>query len=124
MFQAVLRVLVIVMMLTTFLGQAITFNASTTCKTSEESLSPDSSEKVTHHESDPLNTNSSEDCCGIKCCGEDCRCIANACSSFVYFNKNLSSTRHSADSDVVYIEYFEQPKSIATLLYRPPILTL
>ena len=124
MFQAVLRVFVIAMMLTTFVGQAITFNSSMSCQTSGEYSSPHFSELVIHAESDPIDTNSSEDCCGIECCEVDCTCISNACSSFVYLNTDVDLTRQSTDSDVLYLQYIEQPNSIATLFYRPPILTL
>ena len=123
MFKAVSRVLVIAVMLVAFVGQTLAFNASMSCETSVDSLSPNFSELVKHYDSKPIDTDSPEDCCGIECCAVDCSCIANACSSFVYFNTEVDSTKTVALSEVVYLQQFEQPKSISTLLYRPPIFT-
>jgi len=123
MLKAVSRVLVIAVMLVAFIGQAIAFNTSISCETSVDSLSSKFSELVKHYDSNPVDKDNPEDCCGIECCGVDCTCIANACSSFVYFNTEVDLTKTAALSDVVYMQQFEQPKSISTLLYRPPIFT-
>jgi hypothetical protein len=123
MFKAVSRVLVIALMLVAFVGQAIAFNTSMPCETSVDSLSPNFSELVKHYVSKPIDTDNREDCCGIECCDVDCSCIANACSSLAYLNTEADSTKTAALSEVVYIQQFEQPKSISTLLYRPPIFT-
>ena len=122
MFKAVSRVLVIAVMLVAFVGQAIAFNTSMPCETSVDSVSSNFSELVKHHDSNSIETDSPEDCCGIECCSADC-CIASACSSFVYFNTDLDSTKTAALSEVVFMQQSEQPKSISTLLYRPPIFT-
>lgn len=124
MFKTVSRVLFIVVMLVAFIGQAIAFNTSISCETSTYSLSHNFSEPVKHYDSNPINTDSSEDCCGIECCDIGCNCITNACSSFVYFNTEVNSTKIAALSEAVYIQQSKQPKSISTLLYRPPISTL
>jgi len=141
MFKAVSRVLVIAMMLVAFVGQAITFNISVSCETSVAAPFSNVTERVKHYGASlidpdsptaidsptdidsPVDTNNSEDCCGIECCDLDCTCIANACSSFVYVNSDVNSTKTVASSDVAYVQQSEQPKSIATLLYRPPIIT-
>jgi len=123
MFKSVSRVLVLLVMLTAFIGQAMAFNSATSCKTSVDSLSHNVSEQVKHYDSNPIKIESSEDCCDIECCDLDCTCIANACSSFVYFNTDIEPTKTAALSEVVYRRHAEQPKSIATLLYRPPIFT-
>jgi hypothetical protein len=123
MFKAVSRVLAIAVILVAFVGQAIAFNTSMPCETSADSLNPNVSELIKHYDSNPIDTDSPEGCCGIECCSVDCNCIANACSSFVYFNTEVGSTKTAALSEVTYIQQSEQPKSIATLLYRPPIFT-
>ena len=123
MCKAVSRMLVTVVMLVAFVGQAIAFNTYISCETSVDSLSPNVSELVKHLDSNSIDTNNQEDCCGIECCDVDCNCIANACSSFVYFNTDVDSTKTATLSEVVYMKQSEQPKSIATLLYRPPIFT-
>ena len=121
MLKAVSRVLVIAMMLFAFVGQTLAFNTSMPCDTSVDHLSANISEPVKHYESTSDNANNQEDCCGIECCDLDCTCIANACSSIVYFNTEFNSTRPVTLSNLVVIQQSEQPKSIATLLYRPPI---
>lgn len=123
MFKAVSRVLFIAVMLASFVGQAITFNTSMPCETSVDSISPTFSELVQHFDSNPIDTNSQEDCCGIECCGVGCICIANACSSFVYFKTEIDSIRTAALSKAVYLQKSEQPNAISTFLYRPPIFT-
>jgi hypothetical protein len=123
MCKAVSRALVTVVMLVAFVGQAIAFNTSMSCETSVDSLSHNVSELVKHYDSNLIDTDSPENCCGIECCDVDCNCLANACSSFVYLNTDVDSTKIAALSDVVYMQQSEQPKFIATLLYRPPIFT-
>lgn len=124
MFKAVSKILFIAVMLVAFIGQAIAFNTSMSCETSTDPLSHNFSEPVKHNDSNAIDTENSEDCCGIECCGVGCNCIANACSSFVYFNTEVDSTKTPALSEAVYMQQFERPKSISTLLYRPPISTL
>jgi hypothetical protein len=121
MFKAVSRVLIIAMMLVAFVGQAMTFNTSMSCENSASFLSPNTSELVKNYDTSKIDTDSQEDCCGIECCDFGCNCVANACSSFVYFHTEVHSTKTAGLSDVVYIQQSEQPKSITTLLYRPPI---
>ena len=121
MFKAVSRVLVTAIMLVAFVGQAIAFNTSMSCKTTENTLSHSLSEPINHFDEGLTHTDTSEDCCGIECCDDNCTCIANACSSAIYFNTVVDSTKSKALSDVIDMPQCEQPKSISTLLYRPPI---
>jgi hypothetical protein len=121
MFKGVSIVLIIAMMLVAFVGQAMAFNTSMSCENSVSSLSPNTSELIKHYDTSKIDTDSQEDCCGIECCDFGCPCVANACSSFVYFHTEAHSTKTTSLSGVVYIQLSEQPKSITTLLYRPPI---
>ncbi|MBA6254924.1 MULTISPECIES: hypothetical protein [unclassified Colwellia] len=124
MYKVFSKVLVIALMLVAFTGQAVAFNTAMPCETLVDSLSPNISEPVNYNDSNLLNNNSSEDCCGIECCNMDCTCIANACSSFVYFNTDVDATKTATLTDVAYIPQPKQPIYIGTLLYRPPIFTL
>jgi len=121
MFKAVSRVLVIAMMLVAFVGQAVAFNSSISCETLEDDISPSFSESVKHYATSSTELDSQENCCGIECCVIDCTCIANACSSVVYLNIEVNSTRTIALSDLVYLQQPEQPRAIVTFIYRPPI---
>lgn len=121
MFKAVLKVLVLAVMLVAFVGQAIAFNTAMPCETSVDAHSSNVSELVKHYDSNSSSSDSEEDCCGIACCDLDCTCIANACASSVYFNIEVNSLKTITLSDIIYIQLPEQPRSIATLLFRPPI---
>jgi hypothetical protein len=123
MFKTVSRMLLITVMLVAFVGQATVFNAAMSCETSVDSLSPTFSELGKHYDSNTIETGSSEDCCGIECCDMACTCIANACSSFAYVNTEVDSIKPEVLSEAVYRQTSKQPKSIATLLYRPPIFS-
>ena len=123
MFKAVLRMLVIAVMLVAFVGQALAFNASISCETSVDFLSPNFSELVKHYDSNPIDTDSPEDCCGIECCDLDCICIAHAYSSFMFINTALASIKTATLSKAIYMQLSKLPNSIITLLYRPPIVT-
>jgi len=123
MFKVVLKVFVITVMLVAFVGQAIAFNTAMSCETSVDSFSPKVSELVKHYDSNVIDTNSPDDCCGIECCDIECSCIANACSSFLYFHSEVVSTKIAYLSDVVFMQPPEHPKAISTLLYRPPIFS-
>jgi len=123
MFKTVTKVFVIAVMLVSFVGQAISFNTSMPCETSVDALSPNVSELVKHNDSNSIDTDSPEDCCGIECCDLDCMCIVNACSSVEYFSIEVNSTKAAASSEVVYLQQFKQANSISTLRYRPPIFT-
>ena len=103
MFKAVLKVLFIVVMLVAFVGQATTFNTSMPCEKSVEPLFPNFNERVKHYDSNTIDTDSSDDCCGIECCAEGCTCIANACSSVAYVNTEVDSIKTVAVSDVTYM---------------------
>lgn len=123
MFKAASKVLVIAVMLVAFVGQALAFNTSMPCETSVDTISLDFEELEKHLDSNQIDTDSLEDCCGIECCDLGCTCIANACSSFVYFNTEVYATKIGTLSEVINNHPAAQPKAIAALLYRPPIFT-
>ncbi|WP_159820945.1 hypothetical protein [Colwellia sp. 20A7] len=121
MFKAVSRVLFFVVMLVAFIGQVLAFNTSMACETSVESHSLIKNHKLENNDSSIIDTDSAEDCCSIECCDMDCICMAHVCSSSTYFSTNVGLNRTITVNETFYISNFEQPKSIVTLLYRPPI---
>ncbi len=121
MLKAVSRVLVIAVMLISFIGQAIAFNASMSCETSVNSLSHNPTVLVRHYNSKALDTGNHQDCCGIDCCDIGCSCSANVCSSFVYFTAEVNLIKAPTASHIVDTQLFKQPKNFSALLYRPPI---
>lgn len=127
MLKAVSRVLLISVMLIAFIGQAIAFNSAMSCETPENTLlanaDSNASEQVKQKYLEASASQSSEDCCGIDCCDLDCTCIANACSSFMYVETEGYASKKSTLNEVVWLQQADQPKTIATLLYRPPIFT-
>jgi hypothetical protein len=123
MFKAVSKVLVIVVLLVSFIGQAMAFNTSMSCETSVVAHNTNHSELVSHYDSNPFEADSTEDCCGIECCDVDCTCITNACSPFAYFVTDTDPAKAVVLSEAVFFQQPKQPKSISTSLYRPPIFT-
>ncbi len=123
MFKDVSNVLVIAVMLVAFIGQTLAFNSAMSCETSVDSSALGFSELVKHNNSNSIDSDNPEDCCGIECCDLDCTCITTACSLWLYFNTEVESTKITALSEAIYKQQPVQPKSIATLLYRPPIFT-
>ncbi|MFQ3196015.1 MAG: hypothetical protein ACI9N3_002857 [Colwellia sp.] len=121
MFKVASKVLVIAVMLVAFIGQTLAFNTSMSCETLVDSSSLGFSELLMHNDSNSIDSDNSKDCCGIECCDVGCTCIANACSLFVYFNTEVESTKIVTLSEHFYKQQSAQPKSISTLLYRPPI---
>jgi hypothetical protein len=121
MFKAVSRVFVIAIILVSFVGQAMTFNSSMSCETSVDDISSSFSENDKHLDARTIDINSKDNCCGIECCVVDCTCVANACSSVVYLNTEVNSTKTIALSELVYLQQPEQPRAIVTFIYRPPI---
>lgn len=121
MVKAVLKMLFIAVMLVAFVGQATAFNTFISCETSADPLFSNVKELVKHSDSKTIDTSNSEDCCDIDCCDEGC-CIANTCSSFSYINTQaVDSLKTGTEIEAAYIQLFEQPQSISSLFYRPPI---
>lgn len=123
MFKSISKVLVVVAMLTAFVGQAFAYSAMS-CEMSAAShqshMAMDQSsmkhhEGMTHGDMKSSGSNSEE------CCDIDCVCPANACTSVTFLNSNVVSTDVIRFSDLVNIQQSQQPNSISTSLYRPPI---
>ncbi len=123
MFKVASKVLIIVIMLVAFVGQALAFNTSMPCETSVDAISLDVKKLEKHLDSNLKATDAPENCCGIACCDLGCTCIANACSSLVYFNTEVYATKVDAITEVINNQESAQPKAISALLYRPPIFT-
>jgi hypothetical protein len=141
MFKAVSRVLFLAVMLVAFIGQVLAFNTSMSCETSAGSHSLNKNNHLAdsvsintasintasinaaleNNESNIKDTDSSEDCCSIECCDMDCVCMAHVCSSSTYFSTNVGLNNTVNVNEKLYTPNIEQPKSIITLLYRPPI---
>lgn len=137
MLKSVSRALFIAVMLIAFIGQTVAFNSAMSCETSENSFHTNAkahtninisssdadniSEQTQHKDSVLLAESSSEDCCGIECCDVDCNCIANACSLVMYVEIEACVTRKCTLNEDVCLQQADQPKAIASLLYRPPI---
>ncbi len=119
MLKALSKVLVMLVMLSTFVGHAIASYTSISCESSTElNLSIKHTEKINDNARYKGNAETAADCCDM-----DCVCAANACSSAIYLNTDVGSTQVVVFNESVYLQISAQPKSISTLLYRPPIFT-
>ena len=123
MFKPLSKVLVVAAMLIAFVGQAFAYTAMS-CGMSEDShqshMTMDHSSMKSHEGMDhgdvKVSTPSSEDCCDV-----DCNCLANACTSVTFLNSINGSSKVPSFTEAVASQRSEQPKSISTSLYRPPI---
>jgi len=133
MLKTLPKVLVVMVMLVTFIGQAMASNIFLFCETAIEPHSPiENTELVELIDSNLIDSSliragklvdNTKDCCDIECCDIDCLCIANACSSVVYLNNERAEPNSLILSEAAYLQQFEQTNSISTLPYRPPIFT-
>ena len=123
MFKPLSKVLVVVAMLTAFVGQALAYT-SMSCEMSADShqshMAMEHSSMKSHegmeHGDMKASASSSKDCCDV-----DCICPANACSSTTVLNSSIDSTDIQIFSESVAALQSKQPHSISTSLYRPPI---
>ncbi len=124
MFKPFSKVLVVVALLIAFIGQALAYTAMP-CEMSAgsyESHMMMEHSKVSYHEGmshSDINNSShgqSEDCCDL-----DCVCPANACTSVIFLNSDNDEPDGFGLDEAVLSQNSEQPKSISTSLYRPPI---
>lgn len=122
MYKIVARMLVLAVMLTAFLGQAMAFTASTSCGTSSKLHTNHLSEFESQVHDQIAELENSADCCEIDCCDTVCICIANGCVSFIFLQSDTVLIKAVTLREAPYTQEFELKTPFATLLYRPPIL--
>lgn len=129
MFKPISNVLVVLIMLVAFVGQALAYS-SMACEMAgdphqahmmmqEESASSHQSmdhENMSHAQMDHSNMSSSDDCCGI-----DCMCPASACTSFTFVTEHAPFSNTTMTNEAIVLPAIEQPSSLPSSLYRPPI---
>ncbi len=125
MFKAFSKVILITLMLIAFTGQAFAF-FSMSCEMSngsnESHMSMEHS-KMNHHEGMKLNNvDEAGNHLSMDCCGDNCVCPTNGCTSTLVINSSIDSTDIQLLSEAIALLQSEQPNSIFTSLYRPPIL--
>jgi len=121
------KLVIFVVMFATFLGQAMAKPSSISCKAFQAPYSlTDFSELSTQKDARLVDdgtdlADSLKVCCDVECCDLGCACAANGCSSAAYISNYIWQQKAFIASETVYFSPFEQPQSIANLLYRPPI---
>ena len=123
MFKPLSKVLVVVAMLTAFVGQALAYT-SMSCEMSADShqshMTMEHSSMKSHegmeHGDMKASASSSKDCCDV-----DCICPANACTSVTFLNSNNGSPDILGFTEAIVNQGAEPPKSMSTSLFRPPI---
>lgn len=110
---------VIVMMLLTFMGQAL--SSITPCDMSEHQIMMSSSMNHDMASMDHEMGSMTHDKMDMECCDTDCQCPTGACVSFVLLP--MSGYLQHSNLDVERIQSPEQPLSSYQhkSLYRPPI---
>ncbi len=117
MSKAFSKVLVMTLMLVAFVGQAFAYSAMS-CEMSSGSHEShmNMNMNMNHGDMNKSSNGQSEDCCDVECI-----CPANACSSTTVLNSSVDSTDIQILSESVAALQSNQPLSISTSLYRPPI---
>jgi len=123
MFKPLSKVLVVVAMLTAFVGQAFAYT-SMSCEMSADShqshMTMEHSSMKSHegmeHGDMKASASSSKDCCDV-----DCICPANACTSVTFLNSNNGSPDILGFTEAIVNQGAKHPKSMSTSLFRPPI---
>lgn len=123
MFKAFSKIIVVVFMLIAFVGQALAYTAMSCDMSSgshESHMTMDHSSMKSHegmnHGDIHEKSSSAEDCCE-----RNCVCPANACTSVIFLNSDNNEFDGFGLGEAVLSHNSEQPKSIYTSLYRPPI---
>jgi hypothetical protein len=115
MFKPASNILVALLVLVAFTGQAMAMHISTpeisqiTVNTAEISQ-PSSND-----------TAQTDDCCDVECCEAQCICPSNACSSVPYLQTLTHSPHTFSISELVVMPFVLAPNAITSYLYRPPI---
>lgn len=132
MHKALPKLTVFVVMLVGFLGQAMAssssvfcnalFDAHTATKLSEPHLAVNKDKLQLSAQVLDI-TNEAEDCCDTDCCDANCLCLANGCVSVVYLSNQVSDLYSETFRITAITPLVEQPNSLASTLYRPPIFT-
>lgn len=147
MVKVVSNVFVQIVMLVAFVGQVMAYNTVTPCESSlgapaslihtniynniytgnfnDHNTNNDNNtghESANQDDSASIKSSSSPDCCDDDCCDAYCICIANAYSSFAYFNADIISAKIAVLAEAPYKELSAQPNATANTLYRPPII--
>ena len=120
MFKPLSKVLVVVAMLTAFVGQALAYT-SMFCEMSADShqshMTMEHSSMKSHegmeHGEMKASASSSKDCCDV-----DCIC---PCTSVTFLNSNNGSPDILGFTEAIVNQGAEHPKSMSTSLFRPPI---
>jgi hypothetical protein len=121
MFKAISKGIIVSLLFVAFIGQTMAVSMATPCDTSVDAQHSSVSERIKYKHPASIDTELSAHCCDVDCCDLDCICIANACSSIVYLPAFLGLTSTFSETDITFIQPFEQANSFASLLYRPPI---
>ncbi|OHU95330.1 hypothetical protein [Pseudoalteromonas byunsanensis] len=71
-----------------------------------------------------IASQSSDDCCEIECCEDDCICPANTCITFLYIENPVMHSNLVNLTEPVLPANSTATRAFATSLYRPPIFTV
>lgn len=128
MFKPVYNALIVLIMLVAFVGQAFAYSTMA-CEMAgeahQEHMTLKNDNPHAHHQNmnhqsmehmEQGHTNNSDDCCGV-----NCMCPANACTSFTFVTEHMSFMTIIITDGAVSSQALEQPTSVSTSLYRPPI---
>ncbi len=128
MVKALSKVFFVTAMLIAFIGQAMTFNTLTSfenaCKDFPDfNISNDNNKNINKDDQPKTDSEAIDDCCDVECCDINCACSATACTTLMYLKSDIGANQIVSFNEPIPLPQSEQPNSITSLPYRPPIIT-
>ena len=126
------RTLITITLVFALIGQALAFSKMACDSTTHEHEAPASLDSKSRPHSnhgamtfDAIAHSAMEHQTAVdkKCCGIDCSCSANACSSTMLLLTHFSSEANYLSADKIRLHLFSLHQSEITSPYRPPIFT-
>lgn len=116
----IFRVLLLILLFVSFLGQAMVFSFSKPCGIEQDELNLDHGSVMQLTIVDTKHSEE-EECCDVDCCDLNCICAANSCSMLTFTISNSEHVIPRYSSVLVELYNLKPPSSIQLPLYRPPI---
>jgi hypothetical protein len=117
------KLLIIITILVAFVGQAMAYKFMAVNDTDSNLQSTAQLQIFDNNTFGEKSSENDDDCCEIECCESECICPANACTSNVYLDTNLSLSELVILSESMLSLQSKDTHFIASSLYRPPIFT-
>ena len=125
--KALVRIIVLMAVLFSFIGQAIAIGSSTSCESSQGTYVSHENQLSMQSQTNDIDTHdhghNDDDCCDTECCADTCLCFGNACSFSMFIMASSCNIRPFFLNEACYLSVLKFPQFIAQSMFRPPIFT-